>query len=42
MSEQTYFRWRSQFGSLGGRVCEVSEGLELENARIERLLVRPS
>ena len=36
VSEQTYFRWRSEFGGMKTDQLKPLKGLELENARLRR------
>jgi transposase-like protein len=38
VSEQTYFRWRNQFGGLKAEDAKRLKELEKENARLKRLL----
>jgi putative transposase len=38
VSEQTYYRWRNQFGGLKGRDAKRLKELERENATLKRLL----
>lgn len=38
VSEQTYFRWRNQFGGLKTQDAKRLKELEQENARLKRLL----
>ncbi len=38
MSEQTYHRWRNQFGSLKGDDAKRLKDLECENSTFKRLL----
>ena len=38
VSEQSYFRWRNQFGSVKAEDAERLKELETENARLKRLL----
>ena len=38
ISEQTYYRWRNQFGGLKAQDAKRLRELEAENARLKRLL----
>lgn len=38
ISEQTYYRWKNQYGSLTGDQAKRLKDLEKENARLKRLL----
>ena len=38
VSEQTYYRWRNQFGGLKANDAERLKDLERENATLKRLL----
>ena len=38
VSEQTYYRWRNQFGGLKADDAEAAKDLERENAALKRLL----
>ena len=38
LSEQTYYRWRNQFGGLKAQDAKRLRELEAENARLKRLL----
>jgi putative transposase len=38
VSEQTYYRWRNQFGGLKGEDAKRLKDLERENATLKRLL----
>ena len=38
VSEQTYYRWRNQFGGLKAQDAKRLKELEAENARLKRLL----
>ena len=38
VSEQTYFRWRNQFGGLKAEDAKRLKELEKENARLKKLL----
>ena len=38
MSEQTYYRWRNQFGGLKADDAKRLKDLEKENATLKRLL----
>ena len=38
VSEQTYYRWRNQFGGLKGDDAKRLKDLERENATLKRLL----
>lgn len=38
VSSATYFRWRSQYGSLGAEQVELIKRLEQENARLRRAI----
>lgn len=38
ISEQTYYRWRNQFGGLKAQDAKRLKELETENARLKRLL----
>jgi len=38
VSEQTYYRWRSQYGGMKSEEAKRLKELEIENARLKRLL----
>jgi putative transposase len=38
VSEQTYFRWRSQFGGMKAEDVKRLKELEAENARLKRIV----
>jgi putative transposase len=38
VSEQTYYRWRNQFGGMNADDAKRLKGLERENATLKRLL----
>lgn len=38
VSEQTFYRWKSKYGALGGGEARRLKQLELDNARLQRLL----
>jgi transposase-like protein len=38
VSEQTYMRWRKQFAGMGGDEARRLKELEVENARLKRLV----
>jgi putative transposase len=42
VSEQTYYRWRSQFGGLKANDAKRLKYLERENATLKRLLADAS
>ena len=38
VSEQTYYRWRNQFGGMKGEDVKRLKELEAENARLKRIV----
>lgn len=38
VSEQTYYRWRNQYGGMKSEEAKRLKELEIENARLKRLL----
>ena len=38
VSEQTYYRWRNQFGGMKGDDVKRLKALEAENARLKRIV----
>ena len=38
VSEQTFFRWKSKYAGMSQSELHRAKGLELENARLKRLL----
>ena len=39
LSEETYYRWRNQFGGMKAEEAKRLKELELENVRLKRLVV---
>ena len=39
VSEETYYRWRNQFGGMKAEEAKRLKELELENVRLKRLVV---
>ena len=42
VSEQTYYRWRKQYGGLQLEQAKKFKGLEVENARLKKLVAELS
>ncbi len=38
VSEQTYFRWKNQYGGMKSEAAKRLKALETENARLKKLL----